>query len=112
MWAAQFNSDRIARVFAGAAEASVSTDTVAFGAVEVGATGAQTVTLTNTGTLDLAVAAVALTGSSAITLTGATTCAASTVLHAGESCALALRFAPLADGPAAATLTVAGTPSR
>ena len=82
---------------------SLSTNAVSFGSVAVGASGTQSVTVTNSGN-----GVLHLTGASA---GGAFTIVANTCsgasLAPGATCVITLAFAPSAAGNAAGTLTVA-----
>ncbi len=67
---------------------------------------AQTVTLTNVGGTALAMAGISITGANAGDFTNgfSTTCTSS--LAAGKSCAISVRFTPLAVGPMVAAISV------
>ena len=84
---------------------------LAFGArdVDEGATATQTSTVSNTGTQTITLSGLALTGDATQfeRLTGAAgDCTPTTVLMAGQTCALRLRFDPTTSGAKSATLTV------
>jgi FtsP/CotA-like multicopper oxidase with cupredoxin domain len=66
--------------------------------------GAQTATLTNTGSSPLAISGVALSGTNATEFHQASTCGAS--LAAGASCTIPVTFAPASAGAKAASLDV------
>jgi hypothetical protein len=85
--------------------ASLAPAGLVFGTQLVGTTsGARTVTLTNAGTLPLAIAGGTLGGANAADFAVGTTCGAS--LAVGASCTYALSFTPSATGARAASLTV------
>jgi hypothetical protein len=73
-----------------------------FGNVLVGATGSQTVTVSNTGAADVTSLTVGVTGAAEFTQT--TTCGAT--LAPAISCAITVTFSPAATGAKAGTLTV------
>ncbi|HEV2279200.1 MAG TPA: choice-of-anchor D domain-containing protein, partial [Acidobacteriaceae bacterium] len=81
---------------------SVSSTSLLFGAVTVGNTAAETVTVTNTGTAAIQVSQAQVTGQY-FSLTGA---AAPLTLAAGSSVTLTVDFAPKAAGAAAGTLAL------
>jgi hypothetical protein len=81
---------------------SLSTGAVSFGSVTVGASGTQTVTVTNTGNAALHLADATAGGAFTIV---ANTCAGATLTPAA-TCVITVAFAPTAAGNAAATLTV------
>jgi beta-propeller uncharacterized protein DUF5122/centrosomal CEP192-like protein/HYDIN/CFA65/VesB family protein len=77
--------------------------------IDDGATAAQTSTVTNTGTEPVTISGVALTGDSsdfAHVHSAAGDCDASTVLTAGQTCALRLVFDPASTGGKSVTATV------
>ena len=79
-----------------------------FGSQQVGtASAAQTVTVTNNGTAPLTVSAVTVTGSNAGDFAADGTACTGAPLAAGASCAIPVTFTPSAEGPRAATLTIA-----
>src|SRR5438034_5490063 len=77
-----------------------------YGAVTVGQTASQTLTLTNSGGRATGTLAVALSGSSAFTIT-ADGCSA-TSLGPTKSCSVTVQYAPTAGGSDTATLTATG----
>ena len=81
---------------------SLSTATVDFGSVDVGATVNRVVTLTNTAPGPLPIPALTVTGDFKLT----SGCPA--VLPLGGSCALTITFQPTTTGPRSGTLTAAG----
>jgi Big-like domain-containing protein/HYDIN/CFA65/VesB family protein len=81
---------------------SLSTNAVGFGSVTVGASGTQTVTVTNSGNGVLHLADATAGGAFAIV---GNTCAGAT-LAPGATCVVTLAFAPTAAGNATASLTV------
>ncbi len=81
----------------------LSPTTLTFAAQTVGTTGAQqSVTITNTGGADLAVASIGITGSSDFAQTN--NCPAT--LASGASCSASVTFAPTGEGTRAAHLTL------
>lgn len=86
--------------------AQVTSGTLSFGSQPVSTLSqAQTVTVTNTGTVPLTVSGVTFTGAGATDFFfGSWSCGGS--VAPGSSCQLAVRFAPSAPGPRAATLTI------
>jgi hypothetical protein len=86
--------------------AQVTSATLSFGAQPVSTLSqAQTVTVTNTGTVPLTISGVTFTGPGANDyFFGSWSCGGS--VAPGSSCQLAIRFAPAAPGSRAATLTV------
>jgi hypothetical protein len=81
---------------------SLSTGSLAFGPVTVGAEGAQQVTATSSGTGDLHVGALAVAGPFAATANG---CDGAT-LAPGASCAITVAFRPAGAGATAGTLSI------
>jgi hypothetical protein len=79
---------------------TVSTGTLAFGPVTVGASATQSVTVTSSGTGDLHVGALGLSGPFTVAANGCAT------LAPGSSCVITLAFTPATAGAAAGTLTV------
>ena len=90
-----------------APQAVLAPGSLTFSAPLLSAAGAQTVTLSNTGTATLTGIAITLSGSSAFSQT--TTCGAT--LAAGSSCAIAINFTPVAAGTVTGTLSVADNAS-
>jgi HYDIN/CFA65/VesB family protein len=88
------------------ADAQVSTAALSFGSQSVNTLSqAQTVTVTNTGTVPLTVSALTFAGANAGDFFfGSWSCGGS--IAPGSSCQLAVRFAPGAPGPRAASLTI------
>jgi hypothetical protein len=82
---------------------SLSSSALSFGSVTVGASGTQTVTVTNTGNAALHLADATAGGAFTIV---ANTCAGATLAPAA-TCVITLAFAPTAAGNAAATLSIA-----
>jgi trimeric autotransporter adhesin len=74
--------------------------TVNFGSIAIGASAAQTLTLTNTGTAPLTNLALTISGDYAITVP-----CTSTTLTPGNSCQLTVTFAPTALGPRNGAIT-------
>ncbi|MBB5330960.1 choice-of-anchor D domain-containing protein [Tunturiibacter gelidoferens] len=74
--------------------------TLNFGSIAIGASAAQTLTLTNTGTGPLTNVALTVTGDYAITVP-----CTSTTIAPGNSCKLTVTFAPTALGPRNGTIT-------
>lgn len=95
----QYRSQTVALSGTGIAPAGVSLSpftTMSFGSVGVGVvSAAQTVTLTNNGSLALAIQAITLTGDFAIS-NGSNTCGAT--LAVGSACTFQVAFAPTAGG--------------
>ena len=88
----------------GSAALSASPSSESFGSVTVGSTSAaQTVTVSNTGSVAASVSAVSVTGP----FSQANTCGSS--IAAGGSCTVSVKFAPTADGSASGTLSVASS---
>jgi P pilus assembly chaperone PapD len=87
--------------------ASLSPTSLDFGDQNTGTTSAaQTVTLTNNGTLPLIIGSTSITGTNAADFVkGGDTCAGMTVA-AGSSCTITISFAPGASGSSAATLSI------
>ncbi len=90
--------------------ASVSPISVAFGGQIIGkASGAETITVSNTGNADLTIFSVAISGANAgdfAIVSSGTTCVANDTLTAGSSCAVSVVFTPAASGTRSATLTI------
>lgn len=85
--------------------ATLSGTTLGFGAVNTGTTsGAQSITLTNTGAGLLQLSGIALSGSEFARAGG--TCTPTGALAASASCTLGISFTPAASGVRSATLTV------
>jgi hypothetical protein len=104
IWFAEYNAGKLGRMTVTAPQASLSTTAVGFGSVQSGDTADETVTLTNTGTLDLHLSSVGLSGSAFATL-GSTSCSGVTVLAQNETCDVDVRLTAGAAGPVAGTLT-------
>jgi hypothetical protein len=80
--------------------------TLPFGNQGVNTTsGAQTITIDNTGPMPIAFSGVTASGPFAET----TTCSITTALAAGNSCAISVTFTPTTTGPATGTLTINDT---
>ncbi|WP_433972480.1 beta strand repeat-containing protein [Tunturiibacter lichenicola] len=79
--------------------------TLNFGDIAVGASAAQTLTLTNTGTAPITSLTLAVTGDYAITVP-----CTSTTLAPGNSCELTVTFTPTALGPRNGTLSSTNSP--
>jgi hypothetical protein len=85
----------------GSASLSASPSSLTFGSTTVGATsGAQSVTVSNTGSAAAAVSGISVTGDFAQT----NTCGSS--IAAGASCSVSVTFHPTASGPRTGSLTV------
>jgi hypothetical protein len=82
---------------------SLSTNALSFGSVTVGASGTQSVTVTNSGNAALHLADATAGGAFTI---AASTCTGAT-LAPGATCVITLAFAPTTAGNAGATLSVA-----
>lgn len=94
----------------------LSPATLTFAAQSVNvASAAQTVTLTNTGTVTLNITGLTLTGAQSGDFARSGTCTTSTMLAPAGTCTLVLTFTPTAVGARAATLNVisnaSGSPS-
>ncbi|MBV9300580.1 MAG: VCBS repeat-containing protein [Acidobacteriaceae bacterium] len=86
--------------------ASISPGSLAFGNQNIAATsGAQSVTLTNTGGSSLAITTIGITGAQASDFIQSNNCGSS--LGAGASCTISVSFAPIAGGARSASLTFA-----
>jgi len=99
-----------------AAIAPATTAVLGFGDVAVGTTsGQQTITITNTGTQDLAVSGAELIGLNPeqFTLTDGVTngCLTNPNVAPTGSCTINVRFQPTAAGPQAATVSIVGAPN-
>jgi hypothetical protein len=85
--------------------ASVSTSSLSFGATLLGSTsGAQSVTLRNTGTGTLSFGGVSVSGINASSFLSSSNCGTS--LRPGSSCAISVAFVPTASGTLTATLAI------
>jgi hypothetical protein len=85
--------------------ASLSPTSLTFPSQAVGtSSGAQTVTLTNSGNADLTGIAVVLSGTDAASFSQTSTCGS--VVHAGGSCSISVTFTPVLAGSASAMLSV------
>ena len=85
--------------------ATLSSTTLGFGSVNIGATGSvQSITLTNTGAAILQLSAITLNNSEFAL--GNTGCTPTTALAAATSCTINLTFTPSTTGVRAATLSV------
>ncbi|MCX8004720.1 MAG: choice-of-anchor D domain-containing protein [Burkholderiaceae bacterium] len=91
------------------ASASVAPAALAFTQTVNTTSAAQTVTLTNSGGMPLALTGVTLGGANAaeFALAGGTTCAAGASLAGGASCVVRVTFTPAATGARSATLSIA-----
>jgi trimeric autotransporter adhesin len=91
-------------------ELSRAPASLAFGnkGVDDGASGARTSVITNSGTQDvtLTASAIAVTGDFAQATGAPGDCGNGTLLHAGETCNLRIRFDPTTTGPRSGTATV------
>lgn len=87
---------------------TLSPTSVSFAKGTVGTTsGAQSVTLTNSGNASLAISGVAIAGTNAGDFSQTNTCpSGSSTLAAGASCAIAVTFTPAASGARTASLSV------
>ena len=85
-----------------APQISVSSSSVQFGTIGVGATGNMSLTISNTGSADLAISVVSLVGAE-FGVSGITT---PKTIVAGQSAVVGLSFQPKVAGAAAATLSV------
>jgi hypothetical protein len=91
---------------------SPSTTTLAFGSKDIddGATGAQSSTITNTGTEPVTLSGVNQTGSGDFTrATGAGQCANGTTLNATQSCTVSATFDPASVGGKSGSITLTST---
>jgi hypothetical protein len=89
-----------------APEASLSPSTLTFGSQIVGgSSGAQSLTLANTGSAALAISAISLTGPAAGDFSFQNACGAA--LNPGANCGLSVTFTPTASGTRTATLAIA-----
>jgi hypothetical protein len=89
---------------------SLSPASLAFGNQSAGTTsGAQTVTLSNTGHAALSITSLALTGTNASDFAQSNTCGSS--LAAGAKCTIAVMFTPSVAGTEAASLNIADNSS-
>jgi len=87
------------------AAVSLSTTSLTFGNLPVDLTStAQTITVTNTGSVALSITGIGLTGADPTDFSEATTCGAS--LATGASCTVVVLFRPLTSGNLSASLTV------
>lgn len=85
--------------------ASLSPTSLTFSDQNIGATSAaQTVTLTNNGSLTLSIASIALGGANPGDFAQTSTCGSS--LAASASCTISVNFTPTASGTRSATLTI------
>lgn len=75
---------------------------LAFGATEIGATPARTITITNNGTTDITISAITYAGSADFTATGTTP----GVLAPGATQEVTITYAPTSAGTDAGTLTI------
>lgn len=96
--------------------ATLSSTTIGFGQVTVGATSAaQTVTLKNTGASALQLSALTISGSEFALEASGGTCTAASTLAVSASCIIAVTFAPNAASVRSGTLSIAhnavGSPS-
>jgi hypothetical protein len=94
----------------GQAALAVEPDALDFGVLEVGdSSGAQSVTVTNTGTASFVLATIALAGPAAteFAVTDTGTCSEELQLGTGASCTIDLVFAPGLDGERSAALEIA-----
>ena len=102
-----YDNVRVASTYNGPAapHVSLSATSLDFGNQSVQATtAAQTLTLTNTGEVDVAISGIAINGANASDFTQTTTCGA--VVASLSACAISVSFAPGDAGARAATLTV------
>lgn len=92
----------------GAGQATVSATGLTFASTNLGTTSAaQTVTLSNTGSLAFTISGVLLGGANSGDFSLGSGCGVS--LTAGASCAIAVAFAPKAVGTRTATITISNT---
>ena len=93
------------------AGANLNPTSVSFGNQNVGAkSAAQTVTLTNNGSLALSISSIALSGTNASDFAQTNTCpSGSSTLAAGSSCTISVTFTPGANGARSATLVLSDT---
>src|SRR5208282_1478578 len=88
-----------------AAGVGLSASTLTFGSQLLGtSTPAQSVTLTNNGTLALSITSIAVTGANAGDFSMTNTCGSS--IAAGANCAISVTFTPAAAGSRNATITI------
>jgi len=86
-------------------QAALSATILTFGSQSVGSSSEQAVTLTNAGSAPLIIGQVDVSGASASDFAKAADGCTGSVLHAGESCSVSVRFAPTAVGSRNASLT-------
>ena len=99
----------------GVAAPNLSATNLAFISQAVGSTtGAQVITLTNSGTADLSVTSIAVSGTNASDFTQSSNCGSS--VAAGASCAISVTFKPVASGTRTAAVALsdnaAGSPQK
>ena len=88
--------------------ATLSSSTMGFGQVSVGATSVvQTVTLKNTGASILQVSSLTISGTEFALAASGGTCTATTALAVAESCAIGVTFTPATASVRSATLSIA-----
>jgi len=86
-------------------QASLSTTSISFGSEEVGdSTTAQAVTLTNSGTVAMAIGSIKLTGADTSSFVTSNNCGTS--LAAGAKCTIGVRFAPETTATFTASITL------
>ena len=96
--------------FTPATTISLSTSSLAFGQENMAATtGAQTVTLTNTGKVTLSISSITVAGANPGDFAQTSTCGAS--VAAGAKCSLSVTFAPTAMGSRTASLSISDNAS-
>jgi hypothetical protein len=86
-------------------QAALSATTLAFGSQSVGSGSEQAVTLTNAGSAPLIIGQVDVSGANTSDFAKAADGCTGSVLRAGESCSVSVRFAPRAAGSRNASLT-------
>lgn len=90
-----------------AAAIGVSPASVAFDSITVGSfSGAQFVTVANTGNAPLTLSAITITGSSFPMLSGSGNCVVAMPIAAGSSCTVPVRFQPTVAGAQSGTLSI------
>jgi hypothetical protein len=89
---------------------SLAPSSLAFGSVDVGANSALAVTLTNSGTAALSIAAMTLTGTDTSDFSGSSNCPSS--VSAQGSCTINVTFTPTATGARSGAVSIADNASN